>query len=105
MNQWDVYRWEFPWGIHPVVVVTPTALRRQEYINVLACSSHRAQRLPKATEILLDEADGLDWPTLCKLSPIWAIEPSKLRGHCGTVVMERRRQFGLLMIQLYGLLL
>ena len=56
------------------------------------CSSKRASRLAVANEVLLDEADGLDWPTLCKCDLIHAVSRTELRGRRGAVSPLRRPQ-------------
>ena len=106
MKQWDVYQWNFPHGSHPAVILSPTPVCvRSDRINVLGCSSHRARREPYDHEILLDQADGLDWETLCRLDAIWTAAKSELVQHRGTVTFERRRLLGRKFIQLYGLVL
>lgn len=68
LKQWEIFTFDFdPEGAHPVVVISSNArVRLKDRVNVLICSSQRANRPPKATEVVLDTADGLDWPTLCK---------------------------------------
>jgi len=106
MTQWDVYEWTFPHGSHLAVVLSPTAVcAHGERINLLGCSSHRASRLPRENEILLGEADGLDWQTLCRLDLIWTAARSELKRHRGSLSFERRRHLGRQLIRLYGLLL
>ena|SRR2546425_10754974 len=102
MKQWEIWTWDFPWGSHPAVIVTPDALLAQPYINVIAASSRRASRLPRLHEIILDEADGLEWPTLCRLAPFWAVEPTRLKQRRGELSSERRREAGNKMIRLFG---
>jgi hypothetical protein len=93
------------WGRdHPVVVLTPEAMQFREYLIVLACSSRPATRAPEPHEVVLDEADGLDRPTLGKLAPILAVRLQDLEGRRGQVTAERRRQIGERMIRLFGLL-
>lgn len=106
MTQWDVYAWEFPHGTHPALVLSPPArCAHGETVNVLGCSSHRATRAPQVHEIILDEADGLDWPTLCRLDVVWLAARSELKQRRGTLSQERRRQLGMRLIRLYGLLI
>jgi hypothetical protein len=93
MKQWDIFTWEFPEGIHPAVIVShPARLAHKPTINVLLCSSQRAQRVPEANEIILDEADGLDWPTLCKCDLLYDVPKNELKAKRGSVTPMRRRQ-------------
>ena len=106
MTQWDVYDWEFPHGAHPAVILsTPDRCLQSSTINVLGCSSHQAKRPARIEEIILDEADGMDWQTLCRLDVIWLAQASELKRQRGTVSFERRRQLGQRLIRLYGLVL
>ncbi len=104
VRQWDIVTTGV-WGQdHPAVVLTPESMRFKEYLNVLACSSKRVGRPPEAHEVVLDEADGLDWPTFCKLAPIYAVRLADVERHRGEVSPERRRQIGEKLIRLFGLL-
>jgi hypothetical protein len=77
--QWDIFTARVWDGDHPVVVLTPSALCRQPFLNVLGCSTlYSARQADLRHEIVLDEADGLERPTLCKLSLIHVIEASDL---------------------------
>ncbi len=49
-----------------MIISSNARVRLKDRVNVLICSSQRASRNPKAIEVILDTADGLDWPTLCK---------------------------------------
>jgi hypothetical protein len=105
VKQWDTVSWAFPHGVHPAVILSRNAVcDLGRGINVLACSSHRATRLPHENEILLDEADGMDWQTLCKLDMIWLAQASELRPR-GALSLERRRYLARQLIKLYGLLI
>ncbi len=102
MTQWDIYTWRFPHGEHPAVIISPPDRLRADTVNVLACSSHRANRPPEIHETILDDADGLDWPTLCRLDVFWLAAKSELIQRRGTVSAERRRQIGQRIIRLFG---
>ena len=75
-----------------------------EFVNVLACQSKRAMRAPKITESILDQADGLDWPTLCRCDLIWVAPKAELIQRRGRVSLERQRELGARVIRLFGLL-
>lgn len=105
MKPWDIYTWEFPGAdTHPAVVLgTETRIANKPKINVLFCSSKRATRQAEALEITLDEADGLDWETLCKCDLIFAVPKERLMRKRGTVSLERRRQIAERVIRALGL--
>ena len=95
MTQWDIYEWAFPHGVHPAIILSPPdRCLHGQTVNVFGCSSQRATRLPRAEEIILDEADGLDWQTLCRLDVIWLAPKSELKRQRGSLTFERRRQLG-----------
>jgi mRNA-degrading endonuclease toxin of MazEF toxin-antitoxin module len=91
-NQFDVWRYDFPGrGEHPCVIIShPDMAARSEYLNVLYCTSQRQNRMPKPVEILLDEADGLDWETFVNCSTIWLVASEDLFDKRGRVSLERR---------------
>ena len=91
MKAWDVYSCDLGFGEHPVIVVShPVRVANKPEVDVVACSSHRAGRRPEAHEVLLDEADGMEWPTLCKCDLIYTLPKAELRYHRGRVTVERR---------------
>jgi mRNA-degrading endonuclease toxin of MazEF toxin-antitoxin module len=94
MKPWDIYTYDFERaGPHPAVIVShPDRVTHADWLNVLICTSHRANRLPKETEVPLNAADGLDWETLCRCDVLWLVEKSKLTDKRGSVSRIRRRQ-------------
>ena len=104
VTQWDIWTARLWDQDHPVVVLTPTGLCRQPFLNVLGCSTlYSARQADPRHEIILDEADGLERPTLCKLTPIHVVEATGLHARRGRVCAERQRQIGSQLIRLYGL--
>ncbi len=105
MKPWDIYTWEFPdVDAHPAVILgTETRLANKPKVNVLFCSSRRATRKAEAMEIVLDEADGLDWETLCKCDLVFAVPKEQLTHKRGAVTFERRRQIAERVIRALGL--
>ena len=65
---------------------------RKPIVSVLACSSHRAGRAATADEVILDTADGLDWPTLCFCDVIYAVPKADLKVQRGRVTDARRTE-------------
>jgi mRNA-degrading endonuclease toxin of MazEF toxin-antitoxin module len=101
MKPFDIFSWQPPgWPArHPAVIVSNAdrAANKPE-VEVLMCSSKRAGRAALPGEILLDEADGLDWPTICKCDLIHAVKKSDLTGRRGEVAQARRAQMVRLII-------
>jgi mRNA-degrading endonuclease toxin of MazEF toxin-antitoxin module len=95
-DQFEVWRYAFPQrkgGEHPCVIIShPDIAARGEFVNVLFCTSQRQDRPPKPTEVLLDQADGLDWETFVVCSEFWLIASADLYGKRGQVTVERRNQ-------------
>jgi mRNA-degrading endonuclease toxin of MazEF toxin-antitoxin module len=93
MKPWEIWTWRFPDADeHPAVILgTDDRVRLKPRVSILLCSSQRATRRPEIHELVLDEADGLDWPTLCKCDLVYAAPKSELARRRGTVSSERRR--------------
>jgi len=104
MKPWDIYTWDFPGAdTHPAVVLgTETRIANKRKVNVLFCSSKRATRTAEAFEIILDEAEGLDWGTLCKCDLIFAVPKEQLSHKRGSVTPPRRRQIAERVIRALG---
>ncbi len=103
MNAWDIHTCDLGWGTHPVVIIShPLRAARKDIVEVLDCSSQRASRPPADNEVVLDEVDGLDWPSLCKCDCIFAVPREEVKGRRGTVTAERRRQIVRAIIQSHG---
>lgn len=93
MNQFDIFMWQPPkWPEpHPAVIVShPDRAARKEDVEVVLCSSKRAGREAQPNEIILDEADGLDWPTICKCDLIYAVPRTELKRKRGRVTNVRQ---------------
>ena len=93
MKLFDVFHWQPP-GLpepHPCVVIShPSRAAKKDPVEVLMCSSQRATRAALPHEVILDAADSLDWPTLCKCDLIHAVPKSELKRFRGTVSVQRR---------------
>lgn len=106
MTQWDTYEWDFPHGKHPCVVLSnPVICENPDIaqVNILGCSSRRAQRATRANESLLDEADGMDWETITRCDRIYLVEKASLKRRRGSVTLDRRREIGAKIIRCFGL--
>jgi hypothetical protein len=85
-----------------VLISHPARAARKDLVEVLDCASQRAGRAPLEHEVLLDQADGLEWATLCKCDCIFAVPREELKEHRGDVVVERRRLIVRALIQSHG---
>jgi len=105
MRPWDILTWKFPDAEeHPAVVLgTDERVQNKPMVNVLLCSSQRATRSAKITEVILDAADGLDWPTLCKCDFVYSVPANQLSRSRGTVVIARRKEIATRVIRGLGL--
>ncbi|MDB6058607.1 MAG: hypothetical protein JWO95_2451 [Verrucomicrobiales bacterium] len=98
MNQWDIYMFPFSKEKrHPAIVISndeTCANSDIAEVNVLLCTSSRASRPAKVTEVLLDEADGLDWQTLARCDKIYLLPKATFSERKGSVTKERRHLIG-----------
>jgi hypothetical protein len=96
MRQWDIFLFPFPEEQpHPVVIVSPDDRCSNpdlKYVNGLICTSVRLTRPAKLNEILLDEADGLDWLTGVRCDFLHALPKSSFLGQRGRVSDARQVQ-------------
>ena len=102
MRPWEVWDFEFAWGTHPAVIVSnPVRVERKPEVVVLACRPIRpgTERDAEANEVLLDEADGLDWKTLVRCDLLWTVSKSKLTRRRGEVTHTRRTEIARKLIQ------
>ncbi len=105
MKPWEVWTWRFPdAGEHPAVVLgTDERVRLKPCVCVILCSTHRAARKPEVPEVILDEADGLDWETFCKCDVVYAASRRELVKRRGSVTAEGRRAIAERVIRSLGL--
>jgi len=93
MKRFEIFSWQ-PAGWpepHPAVIISnPARVANKPEVEVVMCSSRKAGREAQPGEILLDAADGLDWPTLCKCDLIYAVKKSDLKHRRGEVSPLRR---------------
>lgn len=93
MKQWDIWTCHFAEaGPQPAVIVShPDRVGHSDLVNVLICTSQRASRHPKESEVLLNGADGLNWETLVRCDLMYLVEKSELYNRRGEVALVRRR--------------
>lgn len=95
MKAFEIYSWQPPgWPEpHPCVIVShPNRAANKPDVEVILCSTQRAKRQAEAHEVILDTADGLDWPTLCKCDHIYSVPRVKLTHRRGEVSAARKFQ-------------
>ena len=100
MKPWEVWTADVGHGPHPVVIVSNASrVTLKPEVVVLTCSSHRTQRPPREHEVILDEAEGLDWPTLCRCDLLYTLAKSSLIQRRGQVSAIRRREIAKRILQ------
>jgi mRNA-degrading endonuclease toxin of MazEF toxin-antitoxin module len=101
LKAWDIYSADV-FGERPVVLVSCQArIDAKPEVVVLGCRTMRPgnEREPRANEVLLDDADGLDLRTLCRCDLLFTIDKSKLGRRRGAVTSERQRAIARRIIQ------
>lgn len=101
MKAWEIYTAEV-FGEHPCVLVSCQArIDAKPAVVVLGCRTMRPAnaREPRANEVLLDAADGLELDTLCRCDLLFTVEKDRLGRRRGVVCPERRREIARRIIQ------
>lgn len=101
MKAWDIYTAGL-FGEHPCVLVSCQArIDAKPEVVVLGCHTMRPanEREPRANEVLLDAADGLDLKSLCRCDLLFTVGKAKLGRRRGSVTPERRREIARKIIQ------
>jgi mRNA-degrading endonuclease toxin of MazEF toxin-antitoxin module len=101
MRAWDIYTGSI-YGPHPCVLVSCQArIDAKPQVVVLQCTSMRPgqERLARPNETILDQADGLNWKTLCRCDLLFTVDKSSLTNKRGQVAHERRRDIARKIIQ------
>ena len=93
MRQWDIFLFPFTAELpHPVVILSidERAVARK-HVNGLLCVSLRGRPLAPH-EVLLDEADGLEWGSAVRCDLIHLLERDRFLERRGHVCAERQIQ-------------
>ncbi len=101
MKAWDIYTADV-FGEHPCVLVSCQArIDAKPELVVLGCRTMRPgnEREPRANEVVLDAADGLDLKTLCRCDLLYTVDKARLGRRRGTVTLARRREIARRIIQ------
>jgi len=101
LKAWDIYTADI-FGEHPCVLIScqPRIDAKPEVV-VLGCRTMRPgnEREPRANEVLLNSADGLELRTLCRCDLLYTVSKAKLVRRRGTVTSARRREIARRIIQ------
>jgi mRNA-degrading endonuclease toxin of MazEF toxin-antitoxin module len=107
MKQWDVFMFPFSKEKrHPAVILSNDETCQNgdlEEVNALLCTSAKVNRPPKATEEVLDEADGLDWKTMVRCDKIYLLPKAQFDDRKGNVTEERRHLIARKMVEVLRL--
>jgi mRNA-degrading endonuclease toxin of MazEF toxin-antitoxin module len=94
VRQWEIYlfpfRQEKP---HPAVIISNEERCVNddlEYVNALICTSAKLNREAKKNEVILNDADGLDWKTAVRCDVIYLLPKAEFRERRGKVSPQRR---------------
>jgi mRNA-degrading endonuclease toxin of MazEF toxin-antitoxin module len=94
VNQWEIYDYPFAEeGIHPVLIISnPARAGNRDFVEVngLFCQTARPHVPLKAFHFLLDQADGLDNPTLVRCDHVRALRREFVGQRRGMVSRARR---------------
>ena len=107
MAPWEIWTYDFPVeGTHPCVIFSNAARLGHpdfERINILLCRTLRGslRREFRSAEVVLDQADGLEWQTVCRVDALHFVLKSGLRQRRGLVFSERRRVICQRILQLF----
>lgn len=101
MKAWDIYTGDI-FGPHPCVLVScQPRIDAKPQVVVLKCTSMKPgqERQARENESILDEADGLDWKTLCRCDLLFTVDKAALSRKRGEVSLQRRRDIARKIIQ------
>lgn len=101
MKEWDIYTADL-FGPHPCVLIScQPRIDEKPQVVVLKCTSMKPgqERAAKANETVLDEADGLDWKTLCRCDLLFTVDKALLGRKRGSVSSARRRDIARKIVQ------
>jgi mRNA-degrading endonuclease toxin of MazEF toxin-antitoxin module len=107
MRQWDIFM--FPLSRekrHPAVIISNDETCENvdiEEVNALLRTSEKVNRIPKLTEEVLDEADGLDWKTMVRCDRIYLLPKTQFHERKGSVTEERRHLIARKMVEVLRL--
>ena len=100
MKQWDIFLFPFTEELpHPVVILSgDERVAARKHVNGLLCVSLRGRPLG-LHEVLLDQADGLEWETAVRCDLIHLLERARFRERRGRGSLERQVQISRRLIE------
>ncbi len=104
MKQWDIFLFPFTEEKpHPVVILSiDERAAGRKSVNGLLCVSLRGRPLG-LNEVLLDQADGLDWESAVRCDLIQLLERERFLENRGRVIPERQIQISRKLIECFRL--
>ncbi len=104
MKQWDIFLFPFTEEQpHPVVILSiDERAATRKNVNGLLCVSLRGRPL-SLHEVLLDQADGLDWESAVRCDLIHLLERDRFLERRGFVIPERQIQISRKLIECFRL--
>ena len=109
MNRWDVVflrTEEKERDGHPAVVLSPPDILddpRQQRFNVILGTKKRPAEQARQHHVILDDADGLEFPTLVDCSLVYVARKASILRSTGSVTIHRRQQMQRLLRGYLGL--
>src|SRR5213593_810576 len=107
MAPWEIWTYDFHTEVVLPCVVFSNSSRLAHpnfyRINILLCRTLRGtlQRELRSAEVILDQADGLEWQTVCRVDAMHFVLKSGLRERRGVVCKERQRAISHRILQLF----
>ena len=101
MKAWDIYTGHI-YGPHPCVLISCQGrIDRKPQVVVLQCRSLQPgqQHQAELNEAILDQADGLDWKTICRCDLLYTVDKASLTHKRGVVTLERQRDIARKIVQ------
>jgi len=100
IDQWDIVRFRISPSdrdLHPGVVISASewcADDRRARLNVMACSKRVPAESIKGHQVVLNGADGLEFPSVCGCEFFHIIARANVHEVIGRVSTGRRRTIG-----------
>jgi hypothetical protein len=101
MKAWEIWTGDI-YGPHPVVLIScQDRIDAKQEVVVLKCTTMKpaTARAARENESVLDQADGMDWKTLCRCDLLFTVSKATLTNKRGVVSIERRRDIARKIIQ------
>ena len=104
MRQWDIFLFPFTEELpHPVVILSiDERAAARKHVNGLICVSLRGRSLA-LNEVLLDQADGLDWESAVRCDLVHLLARDRFQACRGRVSPDRQVQISRKLIECFRL--